>query len=373
MQSNTREAERQAKFDTIAEASVVSANRRILLRAIMTFVIIFFAFTGVVIVLWIGARDVRSGIMTPGELVQFVIFATMVAGGVAALSEIWGELLRAAGAAERLVELLETDDSIRDPETPVQPPTPFAGTVEFSDVRFRYPMRPERLALDNVSFRIGAGETVALVGPSGAGKSTIFQLLLRFSDPESGRVELDGVDVKSMNRSDFRQLIALVPQDPGIFAESAKENIRFGRIDATDDEIVNAAKAGAAHEFLTEFGDGYGTFLGERGVTLSGGQKQRIALARAIIRDAPILLLDEATSSLDAESELAVQNAVERLSKGQTTVIIAHRLATVKKADRILVLDKGKIVEEGTHDSLVAKSGLYARLARLQFTDGVLN
>jgi ATP-binding cassette subfamily B protein len=308
--------------------------------------------------------------MTPGELVQFVIYAVIVAGAVGALSEIWGEVQRAAGATERLVELLGAVDPVMDPATPVALPRPVRGDIAFEGVTFRYPARPEVSALNGVSLRVAPGETVALVGPSGAGKTTILQLLMRFYDPQEGAVRMDGVDLRDMARGDFRRAIALVPQDPVIFAASARENIRFGRPDATDAEVEAAAQAAAAHDFLMALPQGYDTWLGERGVMLSGGQKQRIAIARAILRDARVLLLDEATSALDAESERAVQAAVESLSEGRTVLVVAHRLATVKRADRIVVFDKGQIVAEGTHEALVAEGGLYARLARLQFTDG---
>jgi ATP-binding cassette subfamily B protein len=295
----------------------------------------------------------------------------MVAGGVAALSEIWGELQRAAGATERLVELLQTNDDVRDPAASTALPTPVSGRIAFENVHFSYPARPGAQALEGVNLTINAGETVAFVGPSGAGKTTIIQMILRFYDPQSGRITLDGVDLRDVARDTFRRSVALVPQDPVIFAASARENIRFGRPDATDAEIIAAAEAAAAHQFISALPDGYDAYLGERGVMLSGGQKQRIAIARAILRDAPVLLLDEATSALDAESERAVQAAVDKLSADRTTLIVAHRLATVKKADRIVVLEAGRIVDMGTHDELVGKGGLYARLARLQFTDGI--
>jgi ATP-binding cassette subfamily B protein len=308
--------------------------------------------------------------MTPGELVQFVIYAVLVAGAVGALSEIWGELQRAAGATERLVELLGTDDPVVDPATPTALPRPVRGEIVFDEVTFRYPARPEVSALRGVSLTVRPGETVALVGPSGAGKTTILQLLMRFYDPQSGAVRIDGIDLRDMARADFRRAIALVPQDPVIFATSARENIRFGRPDATDAEVEAAARAAAAHDFLVGLPQGYDSWLGERGVMLSGGQKQRVAIARAILRDAKVLLLDEATSALDAESERAVQAAVEQLAEGRSVLVVAHRLATVKRADRIVVFDQGQIVATGTHDALVAEGGLYARLARLQFTDG---
>jgi ATP-binding cassette, subfamily B, bacterial len=370
VQAYTHEAASRRQYGDLSEAAFDAARRRILTRSVLTAIVIFMVFTSVVGVLWMGARDVRAGVMTAGELVQFVIYAVMVAGSVAALSEIWSELLRAAGATERMIEILHTEDTIADPAKPVEPRTPARGAIAFEDVTFRYPSRPETAALNGLDFAIAPGETVALVGPSGAGKSTIFQLLMRFFDPDDGRVTLDGVDLRAMERSDLRRLFALVPQEPVIFAASARENIRFGRPEASDAEIESAARAAAAHEFLVKLPQGYDTYVGERGVMLSGGQKQRIAIARAILRDAPILLLDEATSALDAESERAVQVAVERLAEGRTTLIIAHRLATVKKADRIVVFQEGEIVAEGTHGALVAQDGLYARLARLQFTDG---
>jgi len=371
VQAFTHEAASRAMFSDVTEASYGSAKHRITTRAAMTVIVIFLTFAGIVGVLWIGANDVRAGLMSAGALIQFVIYAVMVAGGVAALSEIIGELQRAAGATERLVELLVVRDDVVDSASPAVLSHPVQGRITFEDVQFAYPARPNTKALDGVSFDIQPGETVAFVGPSGAGKTTVIQMLLRFYDPQSGQVRLDGVDVADLAREAFRQNIALVPQDPMIFATSAHENIAFGRPGASRDAVEAAARAAAAHDFISALPDGYDSPLGERGVMLSGGQKQRIAIARAILRDAPVLLLDEATSALDAESERAVQTAVDGLSRGRTTLIVAHRLATVKKADRIIVLDQGRIVAQGPHDALVAQGGLYARLAQLQFTDGM--
>ena len=372
VQAFTHEMISRRQFADVTEQSYGAAKRRITTRAAMTVIVIFLIFTGVLGVMWIGANDVRADVMSSGALIQFVIYAVMVAGAVAALSEIWGELQRAAGATERLVELLQTVDSVQEADQPLALPKPVGGRIDFENVSFFYPARPAIKALDEITLHIEPGETVAFVGPSGAGKTTIIQMILRFYDPQQGRILLDGHALPELGRAAFREHIALVPQDPVIFATSARENIRFGRPDATDEQIETAAKAAAAHDFIKGLPTGYDSPLGERGVMLSGGQKQRIAIARAILRDAPVLLLDEATSALDAESERLVQAAVDALSADRTTLIVAHRLATVKKADRIVVLDAGRIVASGKHDDLVAQGGLYARLAKLQFTDGTV-
>jgi len=371
VQAMTYERRAQAAVSERVEAAYEAHRQRIRARALLTVIVIFLAFAGVVGVIWIGARDVIAGRMTPGEMAQFVLYAVFTAGAVGALSEVWGELQRAAGATERLVEILSMESPVQEPDDPLPPAEPALGEIRFEHVSFSYESRPELPALSDVSFTVAPGQTVALVGPSGAGKTTILQLLQRFYEPSAGRILLDGVPIDRMRTDDLRGRMALVPQEPVIFADTARANILFGRPDASDAEIEAAARAAAAHDFIATLPKGYDTWLGERGVLLSGGQKQRIAIARAILRDAPVLLLDEATSSLDAESERAVQQAVERLSRDRTTLVIAHRLATVKRADRIVVLEGGRVVDSGTHDSLVGQGGLYARLARLQFTEGV--
>jgi ATP-binding cassette, subfamily B, bacterial len=321
-------------------------------------------------VLWFGSRDVLTGAMSPGTLGQFLLYSVFAAGALGALSEVWGELSQAAGAAERMTEILAETPTIAAPALPENLPLPAMGRIEFRNVSFSYPARPDRPALHDLSFAVEPGETVAIVGPSGAGKSTVFQLILRYYDPLEGSVLIDGVDARRADPRDMRARIAIVPQDVTIYAATVGDNIAFGRPGAPFAEIEQAAADARADEFIERLEQGFDTPVGERGIMLSGGQRQRVAIARAILRDAPILLLDEATSALDAESETLVQTALERLMQGRTTVVIAHRLATVLKADRILVMDGGRIVEEGTHQSLVAKGGIYARLARLQFETG---
>lgn len=369
VQAYTAEEPSRIGFGGLTEQAFEASRKRISVRALMTVIVIFLVFTGVVGVLWIGARDVRADAMSPGELAQFLIYSVLVAGAVGALSEVWGELQRAAGATERLVELLKAKNPVVETGA-VEMSADAPGAIAFNAVSFRYPARPGVLALDRFVLKVKPGETVALVGPSGAGKTTVFQLLQRFYDPDDGTITVDGAPIIDVHLKALRERIALVPQEPVIFATSAMENIRFGRPGASDEEVMDAARAAAAHDFIPALPEGYDSFVGERGVMLSGGQKQRMAIARAMLRDAPILLLDEATSALDAESERAVQKAVEDLSRHRTTLVIAHRLATVKQADRIIVMEDGRIVAEGPHDQLVAQGGLYARLARLQFTEG---
>jgi ATP-binding cassette subfamily B protein len=367
LQAFTNEPLARGRFVDAVERAYGAAIQSTKARAILTAVIIFLASASVVVVLWVGAQDVMAGEMTAGRLGQFVLFAVFAASGLGQLSVVWGEVSQAAGSAERLMELLAVTPEIHAPAQPTPLPQLPRAEVAFESVRFAYPTRPQTDVLDGVSFRIKPGEKVAIVGPSGAGKSTIFHLLLRFYDPKSGMVTFDGVRLPETDPAELRRHIALVPQDTAIFGMSVRDNIAFGRPGASDAEIERAAEDAAAAVFIRALPQGYDTPVGERGVTLSGGQRQRIAIARAILRQAPLLLLDEATSSLDAESETLVQVALKRLMQGRTTLVIAHRLATVLSCDRILVLDHGRIVEQGTHDSLVARNGLYARLAKLQF------
>jgi ATP-binding cassette subfamily B protein len=370
VQAYTSERLATSRFGGEVEQAYDAARSSTRARAVLTLIIIFIVFSSVVAILWVGSHDVLTGQITPGRLGQFVLYAAFAATGLGQLSEVWGEVSAASGAAERLFEILRVKSQITAPPQPAALPQPARGDVGFENVSFAYPTRPDVLAVDNVSLSVKAGEKVAIVGPSGAGKSTLFHLLLRFYDPARGTISLDGVPVRSADPVDVRSRIALVPQDSVVFAASARENIRFGRPDASDAEVERAADLAHATEFLRRLPGGFEAQLGERGVTLSGGQRQRIAIARAILRDAPLLLLDEATSALDAESETLVQTALEELMRHRTTLVIAHRLATVLSCDRIMVIDQGRIVEQGTHAELVAANGLYARLARLQFEGG---
>ncbi len=368
MQAFGMESLTASRFALAAEEAFDAARLSTTMRAFLTGAGIFMVSASVVAVLWYGAQDVLAGEMTGGRLSQFVLYAVFAASSLGQLSEVYGELSQAAGAAERLGEILAAKPAIERPREPKPLPEPSLGTVAFEEVHFAYPTRAEQRALHGLSFTVAPGERVAIVGPSGAGKSTILQLLLRFYDPQDGTIRVDGVPVTEADPFSLRARMALVPQEPTIFAASVLDNIRYGRPEASEDEVRRAAELASAHGFIQALPQGYATLIGERGVTLSGGQRQRLAIARAILKDAPILLLDEATSALDAESERKVQEALDRLMEGRTTLVIAHRLATVRSADRILVMDNGRIVEEGTHDVLLHRGGLYARLARLQFT-----
>jgi ATP-binding cassette subfamily B protein len=369
VQAFTQERREAARFADAVERAFATARRRVATRAVLTALVILLIFGAMTLILWQGAADVVAGRMSGGTITAFVLAAGIVAGSLGALTEVYGDVMRAAGAASRVDELLSERPSITAPLHPHPLPQPPRGAVRFDRVRFRYPTRPEMAALDDVSFAVMPGETVALVGPSGAGKSTVFQLLQRFYDPEAGRIEVDGVALRDADPAEVRARMALVPQESVIFAASAFDNIRYGRPDATEEEVWEAASAANAADFLRALPDGIHSFMGEGGSRLSGGQRQRLAIARAVIRNAPILLLDEATSALDAESERLVQEALERLMAGRTTIVIAHRLATVRRADRILVMENGRIVAQGPHEELVEGKGLYARLARMQLED----
>lgn len=369
-QAYTHEEHDRFGFGSEVENSFQIAIRRIRARAWLTALVILLVFGAIDLVLWIGAKDVVDNVMSPGTLASFVFYAIVVAGALGSLSEVWGELQRAAGASERLLELLVEVPEIADPENPMVLPERATASVEFKDVNFHYPSRKDMPALNNFSLNVAPGETVAIVGPSGAGKSTVFQLLLRFYDPQTGTISINGTNIASTQLKGIRSLMGLVPQDPIIFADTAMNNIRYGRPEASDEEVFAAAKAAAAYDFIKAMPDGFDSEFGERGIKISGGQRQRIAIARAILRDPAILLLDEATSALDAESENLVQTAIENLMADRTTLVIAHRLATVLKADRIVVVEEGKVVAQGTHAQLMKEDGLYAKLANLQFDVG---
>jgi ATP-binding cassette subfamily B protein len=370
VQAYGHEARDRDLFGQRVESAFATARQRIRHRASLVGIVIFLVFGAVGVMLWVGGHDVLAGRISAGDLSAFVFYAVVVAGSVAAISEVIGELQRGAGATERIMELLATEPTVKAPAQPVLLPEPARGEVRFEHVTFRYPSRPDTAALNDFSLAVHPGENLALVGPSGAGKTTAFQLLLRFYDPDSGSITLDGVDLTRADPAAVRQRIALVSQDPVIFAASVADNVRYARADASDAEVQRACAGAYADEFISRMPDGYRTYLGERGTRLSGGQRQRIAIARAILSNRPVLLLDEATSALDAESERVVQLALEELMRNRTTLIIAHRLATVQNADRIAVMDRGRIVSIGTHAALLAENGLYAHLAALQFSSG---
>jgi ATP-binding cassette subfamily B protein len=369
VQAFNQQGRETSRFADAVGRVFATAKRRILVRAIMTSIVIFLIFGAITMVIWEGATEVASGRMTGGTIAAFVLYGGLLAGAFGNLSEVYGDLLRAAGASERLSELLHAEPEIRAPAAPAKLPEPPRGELVFENVTFHYPTRRETSALNQFNLAVKTRERLAVVGPSGAGKTTLFQLAERFYDPDSGRILLDGVDLRDADPADVRHRIAMVPQETVIFAASARDNLRYGNWEAAEDELWQAARDANAEEFLRALPDGLDTYMGEGGARLSGGQRQRIAIARALLRDAPLLLLDEATSALDAESERLVQDALDRLMEHRTTIVIAHRLATVRAADRIVVMDAGRIVEEGTHASLNARGGLYARLARLQFED----